>query len=635
MRELVFCCGVEGSEAERTEAVEALVLEVIDRVAREGVARAELEAVLHQLELHQREVGGDGFPFGLSLILQALGCATHYADPLQVLDLDPVLATLRERIADPDYIRGLARRLLLDNTHRITLTLRPDTGLSAQRREREKAELAALRERLDESAREQLLARAEALKARQAAVDDPDVLPRVTLADVPQTLPQLPYQEQQAGGLRVTSYEQGTNGLVYQQLVTPLPALSDADWELLSHYTSLASELGVGGKGYLETQQRQSATVGGIQLATSLRGSVEDEQQVQGYLVLSSKALLRNAEAQQALMYDTREQINFGEFGRIAELISQRRARRDAAITGNGHSLAMLAACAGMSPLAALQHESNGLAGTRRLRELDRQLQDESGREAFSAALERLHVQLNAATPELLTVSEPGTVAPLLESAAGFWPNKADTLNDPGLALPALRESRRECWLVNTQVNFCARAYPTVPVGHADAAALTVLGGYLRNGFLHRAIREQGGAYGGGAGQDSLVAAFRFFSYRDPRLDETLQDFDESVRWLVEEKQDPHALEEAILGVIASLDKPASPAGEAKQDFYNRRFGRSHEQRMAFRRAVLAVSLDDLRRVAQQYLVPERSSTAVLTSARDSEAARRMESEYGLSLREL
>ena len=24
-----------------------------------------------------------------------------------------------------------------------------------------------------------------------------------------------------------------------------------------------------------------------------------------------------------------------------------------------------------------------------------------------------------------------------------------------------------------------------------------VLGGFLRNGFLHRAIREQGGAYGG------------------------------------------------------------------------------------------------------------------------------------------
>ncbi len=49
-------------------------------------------------------------------------------------------------------------------------------------------------------------------------------------------------------------------------------------------------------------------------------------------------------------------------------------------------------------------------------------------------------------------------------------------------------------------------------VQHPDAAALTVLGGVLRNGFLHRAIREQGGAYGGGASQDSGIAAFHFYS---------------------------------------------------------------------------------------------------------------------------
>ena len=65
-----------------------------------------------------------------------------------------------------------------------------------------------------------------------------------------------------------------------------------------------------------------------------------------------------------------------------------------------------------------------------------------------------------------------------------------------------------------TPICFCARAYPTVPSGHDDAAALTVLGGVLRNGYLHRTIREQGGAYGGGASQDNQSGAFRFYSPR-------------------------------------------------------------------------------------------------------------------------
>ena len=52
-------------------------------------------------------------------------------------------------------------------------------------------------------------------------------------------------------------------------------------------------------------------------------------------------------------------------------------------------------------------------------------------------------------------------------------------------------------------LNDCAEAFATVGSSHEDAAALTVLGAVLRNGYLHSAIREKGGAYGSGAIQDS------------------------------------------------------------------------------------------------------------------------------------
>ncbi len=32
-----------------------------------------VDAILHQIELHQREINGDGMPYGLSLILNGLG----------------------------------------------------------------------------------------------------------------------------------------------------------------------------------------------------------------------------------------------------------------------------------------------------------------------------------------------------------------------------------------------------------------------------------------------------------------------------------------------------------------------------------------------------------------------------------
>jgi len=171
------------------------------------------------------------------------------------------------------------------------------------------------------------------------------------------------------------------------------------------------------------------------------------------------------------------------------------------------------------------------------------------------------------------------------------------------------------CWTTNTQVSFCAKAYPTVPTDHEDAAALTVLGGVLRNGFLHRAVREQGGAYGGGASQDNQSGAFRFYSYRDPRIAGTLEDFDNSISWALENPLGYDKIEESILGVIGGLDKPGSPAGEAIQAFHSELNGRGKACTVKFRNQVLAVTEADLKRVASTYLTADKAQTAVITNA--------------------
>ncbi|MGD8934135.1 MAG: insulinase family protein, partial [Gammaproteobacteria bacterium] len=117
--EMCFMCGIEGSEPGDAEAFEKLVIDVLRDVAENGVPQEHLEAVLHQLELSQREIGGDGYPYGLQLILGGLSAAIHRGDPVQLLNLDPVLEELREKIRDASYIKQLVTELLLDNPHRV------------------------------------------------------------------------------------------------------------------------------------------------------------------------------------------------------------------------------------------------------------------------------------------------------------------------------------------------------------------------------------------------------------------------------------------------------------------------------------------------------------------------------------
>src|SRR5690606_10158327 len=245
MRELTFVCGVEGSDADKVDAVETLILDVIRDVADNGVPQERVEAVLHQLELHQREIGGDGYPYGLQLILNGLSSATHRGDPIAVLNLEPVLAQLREAIKNPDFIKQLARDLLLDNPHRVTLTLTPDQKLSAHRDAAEIQRLAQIKATLDDAQKKRIVEQAQALEERQSARHDESILPKVTLGDVKPDIHVPHFEQHQLGVLPTTYSAQGTNGLVYQQLLIELPELPEHLAALLPYYTQALTEVGI------------------------------------------------------------------------------------------------------------------------------------------------------------------------------------------------------------------------------------------------------------------------------------------------------------------------------------------------------------------------------------------------------
>lgn len=619
-REMSFMCGMEGTDPDHAAEIEQLVLKVLNEVAEQGVEQSQVEAVLHQLELSQREIGGDSYPYGLQLILASLSTAVHRGDPIAVLNLAPVLETLHEEIKNPDFIPSLVRRYLLDNPHRVTLTLSPSTELSSRRDAAEKMRLAHIKAGLSEEQKQALVAQAEALEERQTKVDDESILPKVGLEDIPEELAIPEADTLAAADSTLTYYGEGTNGLVYQQVVVELPELSQRQLQLLPFLGSFIAELGCGDKDYKAMQSWQSSVSGGISGFTSIRGNIEDEQQVQGYFTLSGKALARNIDALTELLKTTFAEVRFDEQSRIRELISMMRSRREQSITGHGHALAMSAASSCFSPAAFLSHQQSGLQGIVNIKALDQELQQAESLNAFCKDLEELHQLLLKAPRQFLCVAEPERQEELIEALNTQWQSLPIAAGFVDFSLPGIRKPVKQAWSTSTQVNFCAKAFPTVPVEHEDAAALTVLGGFLRNGYLHRAVREKGGAYGGGATQDSASASFRFFSYRDPRLTETLEDFDQAIHWLVENEHPDNKLEEAIMGVISSIDKPGSPAGDAKQAFHNDLFGRTAEQRRRFRSRILAVSLDDLKRVAATYLLDKTASIALITDAQKAQS---------------
>ncbi len=614
--EMTFYCGVQGSNQEHAERFKNGVLDILKEAASKPIDRDLVDAILHQIELHQREINGDGTPYGLSLILNGLGSAIHHNDPIHVWDVDSAIEQVKEELKDPMWLSNLIQTHLLDNPHRVQMTLVPDATKSVKEQQAEQARLAEITANLTEDQKIEIQQKTEALKERQDTADDLELLPKVGLEDVPADLHIVQGQLREiiSNGLDtpLNLYHAGTNGIYYQQVLIQIP-----DEIVQSPYFNLLSilmgEVGAGEHDYLEFQQIQTAVSGGLGMGASLRSKVDDKDRISAWLTLTTKSLTQKLDSIQLLKLAF-EQLRFDEKDRIIELLQQRKTRWQSRLSGSGHSYAMQIASRQMSALARRDYHNTGLGALNWLTNLVNKIdQDDTAYEALIAELQAIHRKLLQAPKQFLLVCEEHQSDRLVEDIQNVWDKLAVDKSPVSLTkVEQINTENDEAWLIQTNVQFCCSAYQAVDVAHADAAPLMVLAAYLRNGFLHSAIREKGGAYGGGASYDGNACSFRFYSYRDPRLVETFNDFEASVQWLFNVEQQPYQLEEAILGLVAGMDKPGSPAGEAITACYALLHARTPKFRRVLRERLLSVSLEDLQRVAKLYLLEQKPVKAVV-----------------------
>ena len=81
-------------------------------------------------------------------------------------------------------------------------------------------------------------------------------------------------------------------------------------------------------------------------------------------------------------------------------------------------------------------------------------------------------------------------------------------------------------------MSFVAQAFETVRMAHEDAPALSIISKILRSNYLHREIREKGGAYGGFALYNPEDGLFCFASYRDPHIVSTMRVYEKAADFI-------------------------------------------------------------------------------------------------------
>jgi hypothetical protein len=496
----------------------------------------------------------------------------------------------------------------------------PDTDLEERQRRAELDRLAAIEAQLSDSERERIVAEALRLKEDQDAKQDLAVLPTLELNDIPMRFEDVPSRDASLRRATVEFYPQPTNGITYLDIRSDFSRLTLEQKDLLPLLSRALTQSGAAGQGYAEIAGRIASVTGGLGAAAQVQSIAERDDYLQSF-VFSGRALDRNAQPFIELLSDLLARLEV-EPRRLKDVIAEIATRLESSLAGLGFQFALLRAHSKLTSEGAVNDRLQGIGMLHTMRRLARL--DEAGLTDVVARLDEVRKLLfRADALRIVVTCEESMVQPLEELLSGLVSSLPDTGHTGEPARLEALERAPEARTAPVPVAFNVRIFKTVRYTDADAPALLVLANYLRDTFLHRELREKGGAYGAYAQAGVASGTFYFGSYRDPNITRTYDVFDSAVRWVIEGAIEDEALKEAILGACGDVDPLESPDIKGRREATNRVTGFTRQARELFKKRLLQVTADDLKRVTTAYLQGAPAVQTTVAGADLVEAARK------------
>jgi Zn-dependent M16 (insulinase) family peptidase len=597
LRQMYFSTGLKGIDPGKADEVEALVLDTLTGLTREGIDPLTIEAALNTLEFTLRENNTGSFPRGLVLMLRALTTWLYDGDPLALISFESPLEAMKSRIrADTSYFEDLVERFLLSNPHRTTLLMVPDPDLEEKENAAERKKLAGVRDAMGPQELQHLIRRTEKLKSLQEAQDPPEALatiPSLKLTDLDRKNKSIPLSREEQKGATVLYHDLFTNGIAYLDMGFDLRALPQNYLPYARLFGRALLEMGTEKEDFVTLTQRISRKTGGIRLGFHTT-AVKNEGGSSARLFLRGKAMYGQMEELLEILKDILLSVRLDNRDRFRQIVLEEKVRMEHKLVPNGHQMVNLRLRAHFSKADWAAEQMSGLSCLFFLRRLARTV-DESWKSILTdlEEMKRLLVNRNAilvnATldnggwhdfqPLLGKFLEPLPVSP---PHAVIW--SPDPMNEfEGLTIPA-------------QVNYVGKGANIYGLGYRFHGSAHTITRYLRTAWLWERIRVRGGAYGSFCLFDRLSGILTFVSYRDPNLRKTLEAFDESARFLNRIELSDEELTKSIIGSIADMDKYRLPDAKGYVSMLRHLSGETDEDRQKMREEILGTTASDFRR---------------------------------------
>jgi Zn-dependent M16 (insulinase) family peptidase len=660
LRESIFAAGLRGVKPEDAPKVEALILGELGRIAKEGFPPGELEAALLSMEFSQMEIRRSGGPFSLVWLRRSLRGWLHGAKPWETLLLMPGFRALKEKLAaNPRYLESLIEKFLLNNPHRVLVSVEPQAGFREEQDRRLGEGLSRKNAALSPEARTALREKEAALEAHQSREEDPAILaalPHLSRKDLSLELEGAPHTLHEAAGVPLLTHEIFTNGISYANLAIPVDLLDSEDYPWLPFFTGAVYSVGLPGMNYAEVSSLLARTVGGFHgflktgsLSPGAESSVALPSGIfdlagRDWLIFQLKCLDEKfAEGLELALRLIRE-ADFSDSRRVRDLALEGKNEAEASLAPGGSHYASCRSARFSSRASAVGEVWNGLGQisfARYLAELDageiaarlNRIRDTLAGKggliaSFTGSPEALAGARRAAERSFRPFIPPGPRNPLCAGAAPFQTLAEEEI--PGKPLRDARDGGKaepgpEVFASpSLQIGFAALSLGASPINSRRHGAELALAHQLSTGPLWEEIRMKGGAYGAFAHINATEGIFAMSTFRDPDPLRSIDSFGPILKNTLSQlksRRDEEALEKTIVGAYSRETRPRTPAERASSDFIRFLYGLPEDLRRRRVKRLIELQAEELTAALERLAGQEGENPVIIAGPETAEKA--------------
>jgi len=596
MRQMLFSTGLRGVAPENVDQVEPLILNTLRDMALKGVDPENVAAALNTIEFRLRENNTGSYPRGLILMLRSLENWIYDQDPIAPLAFEAPLNAIKARLqAGEPYFEHLIESFLVNNSHRTTVILNPDSQLAEKRASEERQRLDQAREKMTEAELQRIVANTSTLKHRQETPDTPEAMltiPMLTREDLDKEIRRIPVDVVSSSQQTVLYHDLFTNGILYLDLGFDMHVLPQEYLPYIPLFGRALLETGTQQESFVQLLQRIGRTTGGIRPST-LTSKIRTSGQTAAWFFLRGKSMVTQAGDLFSILHDVLSGANLENRERFRQMALEEKASLESRLVQMGHGVVNARLKARFNEADWASEQMGGVSYLFFLRDLVNRIDSDwpSVIQNLQSIRQRLISSKNILANITTDPASWSQIQPQLNDFLGSLP----AVESPYIPWTITPYSPSEGLTIPSQVNFVGKGADIFQLGYQLDGSLLVISNYLRGTWLWEKVRVQGGAYGGFCTFDTQSGVFNFLSYRDPNLAQTLQVYDGTAEFLKTLDLNQSELTKSIIGTIGDLDSYMLPDAKG---FTSMRFYLLHvsdEERQKIRNEVLNTSLEQFK----------------------------------------